>query len=49
MTAELASKDCMVLGSFVGKRILERLPEQLFVAIIEITLIVAGVSFLIHG
>ena len=49
MTAGLALGPCMVLGSFVGKRILERLPEQLFVAIIEITLIVAGVSFLIHG
>src|SRR2546425_8608952 len=49
MTAGLALGPCMVLGSFVGKRILKRLPEQLFVAIIEITLIVAGMSFLIHG
>ena len=48
MTAGLALGPCMVLGSFVGKRILKRLPEQLFVAIIEITLIVAGMSFLIH-
>jgi uncharacterized membrane protein YfcA len=39
----------MIFGSFVGKQILERLPERLFVQIIEMTLIAAGLNFLIHG
>lgn len=37
----------MIAGSFVGKRIVDRLPEKLFVGIIEATLIVAGALFLI--
>ncbi|MHB8485012.1 MAG: sulfite exporter TauE/SafE family protein [Candidatus Acidiferrales bacterium] len=39
----------MVLGSFLGKRILDRLPEKVFVAIIEGVLIVAGLLFLVRG
>jgi uncharacterized membrane protein YfcA len=39
----------MVLGSFLGKRIVDRLPEKVFVAIIELVLIVAGAMFLIRG
>jgi uncharacterized membrane protein YfcA len=39
----------MIFGSFVGKRILDWLPERLFVLIIDATLIVAGIGFLIHG
>ncbi|HEU5352739.1 MAG TPA: sulfite exporter TauE/SafE family protein [Terracidiphilus sp.] len=39
----------MVLGSFWGKRIVDRLPERVFVWIIEGTLIVAGLLFLIRG
>ncbi len=39
----------MVLGSFLGKRIVDRLAEKVFVAIIEAVLIVAGVLFLIRG
>jgi len=39
----------MILGSFLGKRILNRLPEKVFVAIIEGVLIVAGLLFLIRG
>jgi uncharacterized membrane protein YfcA len=39
----------MILGSFVGKRIVDRLPEKVFVAIIEGVLITAGALFLIRG
>lgn len=39
----------MILGSFVGKRIVDRLPERLFVALIEIVLVASGVFFLIRG
>jgi uncharacterized membrane protein YfcA len=39
----------MVLGSYVGKQIVDRLPEKVFVWLVEITLIVAGVLFLLRG
>lgn len=39
----------MILGSFLGKKIVDRLPEKAFVAIIEGVLIVAGLLFLIFG
>lgn len=39
----------MIFGSFTGKRIVDRLPEKLFIWIIEATLIGAGVLFLIKG
>jgi uncharacterized protein len=39
----------MVLGSFTGKRIVDRLPEEIFVLIIETTLVAAGVLFLWRG
>lgn len=39
----------MILGSFVGKRILDRLPERLFLLLIEGFLIVVGLGFLIRG
>ena len=47
--AGLALGPIMIFGSFVGKRILDRLPERLFVLIIEATLIIAGLGFLIRG
>ena len=37
----------MIFGSYVGKRILDRLPERVFVAIIELALVGAGVWFVI--
>jgi uncharacterized membrane protein YfcA len=37
----------MVLGSFVGKRIVDRLSERVFVLLVEATLVVAGLRFLI--
>lgn len=39
----------MILGSYVGKKILDRLPERVFIFLIETTLIVAGIGFLVHG
>ena len=47
--AGLALGPIMVLGSFLGKRVVDRLPEKIFVWIIEATLIVAGVMFLWKG
>jgi uncharacterized membrane protein YfcA len=47
--AGLALGPIMVFGSFVGKRVLDRLPEQVFVWLIEVTLILAGLGFLIGG
>ena len=45
----LALGPIMVLGSWLGKRIVDRLPERVFVAIIECVLIVAGALFLVRG
>jgi uncharacterized membrane protein YfcA len=39
----------MIAGSWIGKRIVDRLPEQIFVAVIEVVLIVTGVAFLVFG
>jgi uncharacterized membrane protein YfcA len=45
----LALGPLMILGSFAGKRIVDQLPERVFVAIIEAVLIIAGLIFLIRG
>ena len=37
----------MIAGSWAGKRIVDRLPERLFVAIIEAVLVITGLAFLI--
>ena len=39
----------MILGSYLGKKILDRLPERVFILVIETTLLVAGIGFSIHG
>ena len=39
----------MIVGSALGKRIVDRLPERAFVAIIEGVLVVAGAAFLLGG
>lgn len=49
VTAGLALGPIMILGSFIGKKILDRIPERLFILIIEATLILAGLGFLIFG
>lgn len=45
----LALGPIMILGSFLGKRIVDRLPERVFVVIIEAVLVIAGLTFLIRG
>ena len=45
----LALGPVMILGSWLGKKIVDRLPERVFILIIEGVLIVAGVLFLVHG
>jgi uncharacterized protein len=45
----LALGPVMVAGSFLGKRIVDRLPERAFVLVIEAVLVVAGLTFLIGG
>ena len=47
--AGLALGPIMVLGSWTGKRIVDRLPERVFVLLIELTLVAAGLLFLIRG
>jgi uncharacterized protein len=49
MVIGLALGSIMILGSFVGKKILDWLPERLFIMLVETTLLVAGIGFLIHG
>ena len=45
----LALGPVMIFGTYVGKRILDKLPDEVFVALIEVVLLVAGVMFLIRG
>ncbi len=45
--AGLALGPIMILGSYIGKRIVDRLPERVFVAIIELVLVGAGGWFVV--
>jgi uncharacterized membrane protein YfcA len=47
--AGLSFGPAMILGSYTGKKIVDRLPERAFVVIIEVTLVVAGLLFVIRG
>ncbi len=47
--AGLALGPIMVGGSWVGKRIVDRLPERVFVLLIEATMPAAGLLFLVKG
>lgn len=49
LVAGLVLGPVMVLGSFAGKRIVDKLPEKVFVWIIELALITAGLVFLWNG
>lgn len=49
VVAGLALGPVMIAGSWVGKRIVDRIPEQVFVLIIEATMVAAGVLFLVRG
>src|SRR6266705_1220379 len=39
----------MIVGSLIRKKILDRLPERIFIFLIEVTLLIAGLRFLIYG
>jgi hypothetical protein len=39
----------MFAGAWIGKRIVDRLPERVFVTIVEVALVVTGVTFLVFG
>ena len=47
IAAGLALGPIMILGSYCGKRVLDRLPERVFVVIIEVVLVGAGVWFVL--
>lgn len=49
LTSGLILVPFMIAGAFTGKRIVDRVSESVFVLIVDITLIVAGVSFLLTG
>jgi uncharacterized protein len=39
----------MLAGSWIGKRIVDRMSERIFIALIEVILVVVGLVFLIGG
>ena len=39
----------MIFGSFMGKRIVDALPEKVFIAVIDVTLVIAGILFAVRG
>jgi hypothetical protein len=45
----LAIGAVMILGSFLGKRVLDRLPERVFPILIEAVLIITGLQFVVFG
>jgi uncharacterized protein len=47
--AGLALTRMMVAGSWIGKRVLDRLPDRAFTFLIEAVLIVSGALLLIQG
>ncbi|MGC8549485.1 MAG: hypothetical protein ACP5M4_07275 [Acidobacteriaceae bacterium] len=44
----LALGPVMIAGSFLGKRVVDRLPERVFVPIIEAVLMIAGLVFALN-
>ncbi len=49
IVAGLALAPIMVAGSWIGKRLVDRLPERVFVLLIEATMTAAGLLFAIRG
>jgi uncharacterized membrane protein YfcA len=49
LLAGLSLAPAMIAGSYLGKRIVDRLPERAFIAVIELTLLAAGVLFIWRG
>lgn len=49
LVAGLVLAPCMVAGSWLGKRILDRISERAFVALIEVVMVSAGAWLLFRG
>jgi uncharacterized protein len=49
LAAGLTLVPFMILGTVIGKRALDRLPERVFMLLIEGVLVLAGLNFLIRG
>lgn len=49
VVAGLAIGPIMIFGSWLGKQIVDRLPERVFVLVVELTMTAAGLLFLIRG
>lgn len=49
VVAGLAMIPCMVLGTWLGKKVLDRMPESAFAILVEIMLLMAGLNFLLQG
>jgi len=47
LTSGLALVPFMIAGAFAGKKVVDRLSESLFVLIIDMTLLAAGINFLL--
>lgn len=47
LTSGLALVPFMIAGAFAGKKVVDRISESLFLLIIDITLLVAGINFLL--
>jgi len=47
--AGVALGPVMIAGSWAGKRIVDRMPAQVFVTVIEVTMVGAGLLFLLRG
>lgn len=47
--AGLALGPILIAGSYLGKRVVDRLPERAFVALIEVVMVGAGALFLLRG
>lgn len=48
VTVGLALGPLMILGSWLGKQIIHRVSNRIFVVIVEVTLVAAGLSFLLR-
>jgi uncharacterized membrane protein YfcA len=49
VVAGLTLGPLMILGSWLGKRVVDRLPAPVFVTLVEATMVVAGLLFLVRG
>jgi uncharacterized membrane protein YfcA len=39
----------MILGAWLGKRLLDRISDRVFAGVVEVMLMVAGLNFLVRG